>query len=49
MKNLLEVLRSKEEEVQRLRKEVEALRVAIRLLDDEEEESQQMRRVVELP
>jgi hypothetical protein len=49
MKDLMEVLRSKEEEVQRLRKEVEALRVAIHLLDDEEEQPQQLRRVVELP
>ena len=49
MKDLMEVLRSKEEEMQRLRKEVEALRVAINLLDDEEDEPRQMRRVVELP
>ena len=39
MKNVYEVLRQKELEVSWLRKEVEALRVAAPLLDDEEAEN----------
>jgi hypothetical protein len=37
MKNLQEVLRQKELELQRLEKEVEALRIAAQLLSEEEE------------
>ncbi len=36
MKDLLEVLRIKEEEILRVKKEVEALRIAVGLLDEEE-------------
>jgi len=39
MKNIVEVLRQKEAELQRLQGEVEALRVAIRILSDEPENS----------
>ena len=39
MKNIVEVLRQKEAELQRLQGEVEALRVAIRILSDEAESS----------
>ena len=35
MKSIEEVLRSKEEEILRVRKEIEALRIAARILDDE--------------
>ncbi len=35
MKNLFEVLRSKEQEIQKVSKEVEALRITARLLADE--------------
>lgn len=37
MKNLFDVLRQKETELQQIQKEVEALRVAARLLADEED------------
>lgn len=36
MKNLLEVLRMKEEQIQRLRREVEALKITARLLNEGE-------------
>jgi hypothetical protein len=37
MKNIFDVLRQKEAELQQIQKEVEALRVAARLLSDESE------------
>jgi len=55
MKNLLEVLRSKEKELSRVKEEVAALRVAARLLGDTESEHDEddaestPRRVVEMP
>ncbi len=55
MKNPLEVLRSKEKELSRVKEEVAALRVAARLLGESESESDQdddesnPRRVVEMP
>ena len=39
MKNIVEVLRQKEAELQKLQGEVEALRVAIRILSDDPEYS----------
>jgi len=39
MKNIVEVLRQKEAQLQQLQGEVEALRVAIRLLSDDPENS----------
>ncbi len=35
MKNIFEVLRSKEQEISRVRKELDALRIAARLLTDD--------------
>jgi hypothetical protein len=55
MKNPYDVLRSKEQELMRVRKEMEALRVAARLLGAEDpgaakgEGQSQLRRVVEMP
>ena len=55
MKNPLEVLRSKEKELSRVKEEVAALRVAARLLGDTESEPEEdddesgPRRVVEMP
>ncbi len=50
MKNLYEVLRQKELEVQQLQKEIEALRLAARLLaDDNETESSSTRSVTQVP
>ncbi len=40
MKNPMEVLRMKEQEITRVRKEVEALRIAAQLLGDESHSSQ---------
>lgn len=37
MKNLLEVLRMKEEEILRIRREIEALKITARLLNDSEQ------------
>jgi hypothetical protein len=37
MKNIYEVLRQKEDEIQQLQKDIEALRVAARLLADDNE------------
>jgi len=37
MKNPVEVLRQKEQEIQRLRKEIAALKLAAPLLDDEQQ------------
>jgi hypothetical protein len=54
MKNPYDVLRTKEQELARVRKEMEALRIAARLLgaDDpaaDEDHQQKMRQVVEMP
>jgi len=57
MKNPYEVLKSKEQEMTRVRKEVEALRVAARLLGGDEvtpisvggEDTGPLRKVVDLP
>jgi hypothetical protein len=53
MKNPMEVLRSKEQEIIKVRKEVEALRVTARLLSDDvapiEESKQDLRQLVEMP
>ena len=55
MKNPYEVLRMKEQEIERVRKEMEALRVAARLLGAEEpapatgEAQTKSRHVVEMP
>jgi hypothetical protein len=37
MKNLLEVLRMKEEQILRIRREIEALKVAARLINENEQ------------
>lgn len=55
MKNPYEVLRAKEQELLRVRKEIEALRIAVRLLGAEDpapakgEGQPQLSRVVEMP
>jgi hypothetical protein len=49
MKNPYEVLRSKEQEIEQLRNEVEALRITARLLSDDEEEEKNTRQVIEMP
>lgn len=52
MKNPYEVLRSKEQELSRIRKEVEALRIAARLLGEEQSGSdtqEELRQVAEMP
>jgi hypothetical protein len=53
MKNPMEVLRTKEQELARVKKEVEALRVTLRLLGDEGptavEPKPEMPAVVEMP
>ncbi len=55
MKNPYEVLRAKEQELMRIRKEMDALRIAVRLLEGDDnaaanEKSQpQFNRVVEMP
>jgi hypothetical protein len=53
MKNPFEVLKSKEQEVVKVRKEVDALRVAIRLIGDENpaatESKVDLRSVIEMP
>lgn len=53
MKNPMEVLRTKEQELARVRKEVEALRVTVRLLGEEGpalgEPKKEMQPVVEMP
>jgi hypothetical protein len=54
MKNPYDVMRSKEQELLRLRKEMEALRIAARLLDAEDpaksnDAQPQLSRVVEMP
>jgi hypothetical protein len=54
MKNPLEVLRMKEQELSRVKEEVAALRVAARLLgehqsEEDDEDEGNSRRVVEMP
>jgi len=52
MKNLIDVLRSKEQELLRVRKEIEALRIAARLLEEEHEahaEKEDLRQLVQMP
>jgi hypothetical protein len=55
MKNPYDVLRMKEQELLRVRKEMDALRIAARLLGAEDsgggknEDQQKMQRVVEMP
>lgn len=54
MKNPYDVLRTKEQELVRVRKEIEALRIAARLLGaedpgDESDQPQKLRQVVEMP
>lgn len=55
MKNPYEVLRMKEQEIERVRKEMEALRIAARLLGGEEpapsngESQVKSRQIVEMP
>jgi len=55
MKNPYDVLRSKEQELTRVRKEVEALRVATRLLESEDSLAakgnahSELQRVIEMP
>ena len=53
MKNPFEVLKSKEQEVAKVRKEVDALRVAIRLIVDENQppadSKVDVRSVIEMP
>lgn len=53
MKNPMEVLRTKEQELSRVKEEVAALRVAAHLLSEEQSEEddhdQDSRRVVEMP
>jgi hypothetical protein len=45
MKNPYEVLRSKEQERDRLRREVEALKIAAQLLGDEDEAAREEQRI----
>jgi hypothetical protein len=53
MKNPIEVLRSKEQDLLRVKEEIEALRVAARLLGDETESngdgSEDLRQAVKMP
>ena len=52
MKNPLEVLRMKEEEIQRVKKEIEALQITARLLNDSEESRDQKseyRQLLQMP
>jgi hypothetical protein len=53
MKNPMEVLRTKEQELAKVRKEVEALRVTLRLLGEEDafvgDSKKEMQSVVEMP
>ena len=51
MKNPYELLRTKEQELSRIRKEVEALRIAARLIGEEESGDQKegLRQVAEMP
>jgi hypothetical protein len=52
MKNLLEVLRMKEEEILRLKKEIEALKVTARILSEDHaqtEKKTQLRHLLQMP
>jgi hypothetical protein len=52
MKNLREVLQMKEEEILRLKKEIEALKVAARILSEEQtqaEKKTQYRQLLQMP
>ena len=49
MKNLVDVLRSKEQEILRVRSEVEALRIAARLLADDPATENKYSRILEMP
>ena len=54
MKEPLAVMRAKEQEIVRIKKEIEALRVAARLLSDTEDEVQEqakpdLRRIIPMP
>ena len=49
MKNPYDVLRMKEQELMRVRKEMDALRVAARLLDAEDSRTMKMKGESELP
>lgn len=52
MKNPMEVLRSKEQEMSRVKKEVEALQIAVRLLNDEgapPNGQKDLRQLIEMP
>jgi hypothetical protein len=51
MKNPLEVLRIKEQELLRVKKEIEALRITVTLVEDETSSEPQvdLRRVIEMP
>jgi hypothetical protein len=52
MKNLLEVLRMKEEEIVRLRKEIEALKITARILSDDPAQNEtrtQYRQLLKMP
>jgi hypothetical protein len=53
MKNLNEVLQRKEQELLKVRKEIDALRIAARLLGEEngaaQEQKQDLRQLIEMP
>jgi hypothetical protein len=52
MKNLLEVLRMKEEEILRLRKEIEALKISARILSEAQAQTDkktQLRHLLQMP
>ncbi len=49
MKNLYDVLRNKEQEILRVSKEVEALRIAARLLADDAAAEGKHSRILEMP
>ena len=52
MKNPYEVLQAKESELQRIKKEVEALRVTAQILEEDSEDQEQkgnLRQMVQLP
>ena len=51
MKNPLEVLRTKEQELTKVKKEVEALRITVHLLgeNNQSDEAMNLRQVIEMP
>jgi hypothetical protein len=51
MKNPLEVLRTKEQELMKVKKEVEALRITVHLLgeNNQSEEGMNLRQIIEMP